>query len=579
MAFPNKIEEDQMSIRRKPSPFRLRRERKLGDVLLSNGLITNDQLTEALKDQKTSGGFLGEIIARKGWIRPDVIGAELEQLLKVPYVSLADLKIDGELGRLLGEAYCRSRTVLPFQQENGEVLVAMADPVNLSRLDELRTRLGQPVSPFLAFPFELESAISKVFSAQQKTDLLLAELDTSAEADTDVEDLTSIASDAPIVRIVNSILEGAVQQSASDIHVEPREKSLQVRYRVDGILHEEVQLPRSSLPAILSRLKIMSGMNIAERRRPQDGRFELRGQNGMIIDMRVSSIASVWGEKIVMRLLPRESAVVSIEKLGFLEDQERSLISLMKRPHGVILVTGPTGSGKSTTMFACLQMIDAATTNVSTIEDPVEYRMPGVNQIPVNSRIGVTFASGLRTLLRQDPDVIMVGEIRDAETAEIAIQAALTGHLVLSTLHTNDAPSSLIRLQNMGVEPYLVGSAIAGVLGQRLVRKVCPNCAKEVPIGAEIGRQLGIDESTPVPVVAGCSVCNNRGYSGRSAVGEVFEMTDELRDMVLQQPSSNQLMALARSQGMKTMKESAMEKLQAGQTTPDEVMRVLFTDA
>jgi type IV pilus assembly protein PilB len=298
----------------------------------------------------------------------------------------------------------------------------------------------------------------------------------------------------------------------------------------------------------------------------------------MIIDMRVSSIASVWGEKIVMRLLPRESTVVSIEKLGFLPDQELLLKNLMKRPHGVILVTGPTGSGKSTTMFACLQMIDAATTNVSTIEDPVEYRMPGVNQIPVNSRIGVTFASGLRTLLRQDPDVIMVGEIRDAETAEIAIQAALTGHLVLSTLHTNDAPSSLIRLQNMGVEPYLVGSAIAGVLGQRLVRKVCPNCSKDVPVGSEIGRQMGIDETTLVASVNGCSVCNNRGYRGRSAVGEVFEMTDELRDMVLRQPSSNQLMELARSQGMKTMKESAMEKLLEGETTPEEVVRVLFTD-
>ena len=553
--------------------------RRLGDVLIADGIIDEHTLRQALERQKQTGQFLGEILVTQGFVKPTVIGGYLSQRTGFPFVDLSEEEIEMAIAREIPEAIARAKCVLPFAVAGRTVRVAFADPLNLATVDELTARLGKNVSPFLALRSDIDDAINRVYSVRHKAESVLGEL-PGFEDYVPEEDLEAAAEDAPIVRLVNNIIEGAISSGASDIHLEPNEDNVRVRYRMDGLLHEQMIIPRNHAPATISRLKIMSHMDIAERRRPQDGRFSTKGADGKEYDVRVSVMNTVYGEKAVMRLLVKSASWAVLNKLGFYPEQLERFTSFVKRPHGIVLVTGPTGSGKSTTLHAALHEINDPALNINTVEDPVEYRVPGVNHIQVNPKIGVNFASGLRTLVRQDPDVIMVGEIRDPETAEIAIQAALTGHLVLSTLHTNDAPGALVRLQHMGVEPFLIASSVVGVVGQRLLRNVCPDCKKMVPATFEQIEAFDLNPDTPpmLPHGQGCRRCAKRGLKGRTAVYEVMAMSDPLRDGVLSKASGETLREIAMNEGMLTMRQSGIKRMLEGKTTPEEIFRVLYVE-
>jgi type IV pilus assembly protein PilB len=552
----------------------------LGERLISDGVIDEVQLEAGLKRQEQTGAFLGETLVEMGIVQPAVLGPYLETPIGYPFVELTGREIDLGLARTISERIARRKLALPFALDGDTVCVAMADPMDLHTVDTLRATLKRPIAPYLAFTPDLIDAINRAFDVRHKAQSALEDIPEIERAggDLSVDELMGLAEDAPIVRLVNSIVQGALANGASDIHIEPQEHEVVVRYRLDGLLYEQMVLPRNHLAAVVSRVKIMSRMNIAERRRPQDGRFSCLDENNHDYDLRVSVMPTIYGEKVVMRVLEKTSSFSSLEHLGFYPEQLEGFKTMIQRPHGIVLVTGPTGSGKSTTLYAGLNRINSPTLNINTIEDPVEYHLKGINQVQVNPKIGVTFASGLRNLVRQDPDVIMVGEIRDVETAEIAIQAALTGHLVLSTLHTNDAPGALVRLQNMGVEPFLISSAVLGVVGQRLVRTICPNCRQESTPSPEVVAALGLSPTQMISHGEGCGRCGNRGMKGRTAAYEVMPMTDRIREMVLARASGVDLKSQAMSEGMSTMRESGIRKVREGTTTAEEVMRVLFTE-
>lgn len=559
-----------------------RNNRRLGEILIADQVIDENILRQALERQRQTGQFLGEILVGQGFVKAPTIGKYLSQRTGFPFVDLSEAEIDLDLAREVPETLARSKFVLPFASKGRSVRVAFADPLNLATVDELTARLGKTVAPFLALRADINDALNRVHSVRHKAESVLEELPSDFADLALADDLEAMADDAPIVRLVNNIIEGAISLGASDVHLEPNENNVRVRYRMDGLLHEQMIIPRAHAPATISRLKIMSSMDIAERRRPQDGRFSTKGSDGKDYDVRVSIMSTVYGEKVVMRLLVKSASWAVLNKLGFYPDQHALFESFIKRPHGIILVTGPTGSGKSTTLHAALHEINDPTVNINTVEDPVEYRLPGVNHIQVNPKIGVTFASGLRTLVRQDPDVIMVGEIRDPETAEIAIQAALTGHLVLSTLHTNDAPGALVRLQHMGIEPFLIASSVIGVVGQRLIRNVCPDCRQTVAATNEQIAAFDLPTNGgQAPMLAkgkGCRKCANRGLRGRSAVYEVMGMSDAIRDMVLGRSSGDRIKEQAMAEGMSTMRQSGIRKMLEGKTSPEEIMRVLYVE-
>lgn len=554
--------------------------RKLGERLLADGIIDEEQLRQGLERQRVTGQFLGETLFGLGIVSSGQIGRYLEDVTGFPFVDLTETSVDPAVASLVPEEYARRRHVLPFREREGQVDVAMIDPLNLSVVDDLRSRIGRTIVPFLAFASDIDDSIKRAFDATRQALSVLEEIGgPNQDAEISVEALLGLAEDAPIVRLVTSIIQGAIGAGASDIHIEPAESNVRVRYRLDGILYEKMTIPRTHLAATISRLKIMANLDISERRRSQDGRFATSDAAGRGFDVRLSIMPTVYGEKAVMRLLAKSSAYGTMDKLGFYPEQREAFEKFIKRPHGIILVTGPTGSGKSTTLYAALQSINDPGLNINTIEDPVEYKLPGVNQVQVNPRIGVTFATGLRTLVRQDPDVILVGEIRDAETAEIAVQAALTGHLVLSTLHTNDAPGALIRLQNMGVEPYLISSSVIGVLGQRLLRMICPSCKQTQPASIDIQEAFALTgHPNPLPIVAvgkGCKRCGNRGARGRTAVYEMMPMSDPIREGVLKGFSGSMLKDIAVQEGMSTMLESGWRKVIDHVVPPSEVLRVL----
>jgi type IV pilus assembly protein PilB len=556
--------------------------RRVGEILLSEGLINEQQLRLGLERQKQTGAFLVETLVSLGFVKSEVVGRYLDQATGFPFVDLSQTEIDLKIARSIPENLARRKLVLPFAQNGEEVSVALADPLNITTVDDIASRIGLRVVPHLAFSFDLEDAIARTFDARHKAEAVLAEMGELQIQDIAEDDLMGLASEAPIVRLVQGMLESAVNLGASDIHIEPLEDNVRVRFRLDGLLFDQMTIPRVNLAAAVSRLKVLSSMNIAERRRPQDGRFAWRDDANREFDFRVSIMPVQYGEKVVMRILEKSNVHANIDKLGFLPEQRTAFEKFIKKQHGIVLVTGPTGSGKSTTLFAALQKINDPNLNINTIEDPVEYHIHGVNQVSVNPKIGVTFANGLRTLVRQDPDIIMVGEIRDAETAEIAIQAALTGHLVLSTLHTNDAPGALVRLQNMGVEPFLVSSAVLGVLGQRLVRTICTQCKESeiAPIGLAEEFNLPSEPGKP-PVIyrgRGCPKCGGRGMKGRTAVYEVMPMSDTLRALVLKSAAGSEVMDQARVEGMMSMREAGIKKVIEGITTPEEVLRVLYTE-
>ncbi|MDO9514112.1 MAG: type IV-A pilus assembly ATPase PilB [Elusimicrobiota bacterium] len=572
-------------------------KKRLGDLLVDVGIISAEQLQTVLQEQKERGGKLGQILMAMGFITEDVLLAFLGKQCNVSYVSLNEYgDIPESVIQTVPETIVRHQKLIPIALEGGELTIAMSDPANVFAVDDLKMMTGRNIKVVIASEAEIKNAIDKYYGAKGSMADILKEMDAPEGSEDDVElvkdqdtgsDIIALEAqgeDAPVIKIVNLILGGAVTAGASDIHIEPFETSLRVRYRIDGVLHEVTAPPKKLQNALASRLKIMAKLDIAEHRLPQDGRIKIKVQNKGI-DLRVSVLPTAFGEKIVMRLLDPESLKLDLTLLGFDEQSLKIYHKNIDVPYGIVLVTGPTGSGKSTTLYSTLTALNKPDVNIMTIEDPVEYVLEGINQVQANADIGLTFSEGLKSFLRQDPDIIMVGEIRDTETAEIAINAALTGHLVFSTLHTNDAPGSMTRLNNMGIEPFLTTSTVVMVIAQRLVRLICPRCKEQFEVEYDKIKHLGItpemvDGKSKVMLFrgTGCDLCSNTGYKGRNACYEVMEINDKIRDLVLERAPTHLLKQMARENGMKTLREAAVWKLLNGVTTLEEVMRVTFTD-
>jgi type IV pilus assembly protein PilB len=558
-----------------------KKTKHLDEILLEQGLITQEQLDQAQAEQQKTGKRLGRVLIDLGMVKEQDLVAALASQIGLRYVDLSDASIDGSAASLLPEPVARKYRALPIGYEDEKLLVAMADPANLFALDDIRTITGMEVQPVVATAADIESAIRKYSRMDESVEAVATE--ASAAADDDVVELERLAQsaveDGPIVKMVNLLITQAIGDRASDIHIEPTERDVRIRYRVDGVLHEVMHSPKNVQAGLISRLKVMADINIAERRIPQDGRISLT-VGGRSVDLRVATLPTVYGEKIVIRVLDKSSVLLRLDDLGFLEESYKMFETAFTKPYGAILVTGPTGSGKSTTLYAALNQINSAEKNIITVEDPVEYRLAGVNQIQVNNRAGLTFASALRSILRSDPDIILIGEIRDRETAVIAIEASLTGHLVLSSLHTNDAPSSLPRLIEMGVEPYLVASAIDCLVAQRLLRKLCTKCKESYkPDNADL-LEAGFpeflwDDIDALYLPVGCGSCARTGFRGRLGIYEVMTVTEEIERMTVERASSDDIKRSAVRDGMIQLKEDGLEKARQGVTSIAEVLRVV----
>jgi type IV pilus assembly protein PilB len=560
---------------------------RLGDLLVQTGVITPDQLNEALEEQKRTGQRLGTILVKHGFFSEHNLIEVLEFQLGIPHVVLSKRSIEPDVLAIVPENLVKKYKVFPVEKLQNRLILGMLDPTDIFALDDLRLNLNTEIQPVIITEEDLNQAINKYYGISTSVKEVFKDLDIEIEEVTDEEAADSVQTmidEAPIVRLVNLVITQAVKERASDIHIEPNEREVAIRYRVDGSLKQVMTSPKNTQLAIISRIKIMSGMNIAEKRIPQDGRIQMKVDK-MPIDLRVSTIPLIFGEKIVMRILYKGNIMVKMEKLGFLPDTLEKFRQVYNQPHGIILVTGPTGSGKSTTLSAVLNELNSPEDNIMTVEDPVEYQIAGVNQVQVNIKAGLNFASALRSFLRQDPDIIMVGEIRDQETAQIATQAALTGHLVLSTLHTNDAPGSIARLIDMGIEPFMVASTVAAVLAQRLIRGVCPDCKTAYRLQPDdyyykvVTDALG--DFPPDRLVfyhgKGCRQCNNTGYSKRLAIHEVFMMNPELRSLVVQNVPSGVLKEAAMRTGMRTLFQDGLVKALEGKTTVEEVVKAAYT--
>jgi general secretion pathway protein E len=566
-------------------------EQRLGEILLARGVIDEEQLSAALAVQAERGGRLGEIlVAQKGITEKNILLALGEQLSLPVRDQLDDKSIPDDLITLVPINFAKHYKVVPLGRTDDErVRVACADPLALGALDDMSVLVGTSLSLELATSDAIVEAINRAYdrgtahAAAAMEEMAEEDLETFAQDIEEAVDLLDAEDEAPIIRLVNSLVSQAVKEHASDIHIEPGERDIVVRFRVDGILHEKIRPPKKLQASIASRIKIQAGLNIAEKRLPQDGRIRIKIA-GKDIDIRVATAPTAHGERITMRLLDRSSVLLNLVDLGFNGDSLSTMNALINRSHGIILVTGPTGSGKTTTLYACLSAINTPDLNILTIEDPVEYQLPGISQTQVQPKINLTFAGGLRSFLRHDPDVIMVGEIRDLETAEIAIQAALTGHLVLSTIHTNDAPGAITRLVDMGVEPFLVASSIIGIMAQRLIRTLCSECKEPYPASDEEVRELGLSRDMVGPKATfwrgkGCPSCHGMGYSGRTGIYELMSPTDDIRQLILQNVDSNSIKKKAMSQGMRTLREDGARKVLVGITSSAEVLRVTGEDA
>ena len=553
----------------------MNRRKRLGDMLIELNYITERDLEEALKIQKETGDKIGEILVNKGFITEDDVLQALEIQLGTPRIYLDMITVDKEAVKVIPEALSKKYNVLPIQFIEGKLLVLMNDPLNMMAEDDVRIASGYDLKIALCGKEEISNAISKYYSEDymQKT----AEEFRSQRKLSQVieEELSEDIRNAPAVKLVDSIIQNAVRRKASDIHIEPFEHRVSVRYRIDGELQKQFDSPREPLAGLVTRIKIMSNMDIAERRIPQDGRIFTKIDKETI-DLRVSVLPTVNGEKIVIRILDKSAFNVDKEVLGIDEDDLEKINKMINRPYGIVLVTGPTGSGKSTTLYSLLKDLNREDKNIITVEDPVEFSMDGINQVNVNTKAGLTFASGLRSILRQDPDIIMLGEIRDRETAEIAVRAAITGHLVLSTIHTNNAPSSVVRLKDMGVAPYLVSSALVGVIAQRLIRKLCPHC-KEGYLASDYEKEiLGVskDKNLNLYTKVGCDRCNNTGYKGRIGIYEVMEINKEIRELINVDESLENITNAALKNNMKTLSKSAINVILKGESTIEELLRV-----
>jgi type IV pilus assembly protein PilB len=551
---------------------------RLGDMLVQAGIITEEQLKEALGKQRGSGKRLGQLLLDDGYITQQELTRVLEEQLGIESINLKQTAVDPRAAKLIPENLARRHGVIPVKVKKGKLLLAMGDPLDQVALQDVRILVQKPVQPVLATTDDIMESIRRVFSQASAAKAASDYVQSQAGALEGLEDASLDINSAPIVRLVNSLLENAVRSGASDVHVEPDQEQTRVRIRVDGILQEALSTSINTHGAITSRIKVMANLNISERRVPQDGRVKIEVDNREI-DLRVSTMPTTYGEKIVMRILDRATFLVGKERLGLSPGDIEKFDRLVKRPHGILLVTGPTGSGKTTTLYSMLAELNDNKKNIVTLEDPVEFDMKGINQSQINVRAGLTFAAGLRAFLRQDPDVIMVGEIRDPETAKIAAQAALTGHLVLSTLHTNDAPGAVARFIDMDVEPYLISSSLIGVVAQRLVRIICPECKKQVEAGEREKHILGYHGDRPLSLAkaGGCDYCGRNGYKGRTGVFEVMEVDKDMRLLIDKGASSEELRDAALQRGMTPLSEDARSKVLEGVTTLDEMLRVTYT--
>jgi type IV pilus assembly protein PilB len=554
-------------------------KKMLGNILVDIGRITKEQLDYALDLQKKRVHKLEKVLVDEGIISETEIIEILESQFGISYVTLEKYYIDPRIVKLVPEALARRYCIIPFQKKNGILGLAMSDPMDVFAIDEVKLVTQMDVQPAIASEEDIRSAI-EVYYGKKSAERAVADFVKEHRSEGHIvpeNEFLERVSDAPVVRLVNSIIEQAVANRASDIHIEPGSKRLRVRFRIDGQLQEIMNVPMQTHGPVVARVKIMSELNIAERRLPQDGRVELEA-GGRSLDLRVSVLPTAYGEKVAMRVLDRGSFLMSQKQLGLSEGNEVLFNRLIRVPHGIILVTGPTGSGKTTTLYAALRELNDVTVNIMTLEDPIEYRLEGINQMQINPKAGFTFASGLRSVLRQDPNIIMVGEIRDEETANLAVRAAITGHLVLSTLHTNDAASSGVRLVDMGVEPYLVASSLRGIISQRLVRKICPECKVSYKAREEELGILGLPSGSDIELFRGkgCSNCHNTGYRGRTAVHEIMVVTDKHRELIGRKASSDKLDKISRQAGMSSLSDSCIGLVKKGVTTVAEMAKVIY---
>jgi len=552
--------------------------RQLGEILVSEGLSTPAQVSSALEEQKRAGRTLGRVLVDRGVLTEAQLVSALARQIGMRFVDLSDYAVDPATVMLVPAAVCRRHTALPVGREDGKVLVAMADPANVFAIDDMRSITGMEVRPLVATRADVLTAINRFHRADADLDSISMSLD-SEPVEEDLSSVKEVTDEAPIVRFVNLLITQAITDRASDLHLEPAEHDLRVRFRIDGVLHEVMRAPKQITAGVISRLKIMSDINIAERRIPQDGRLSVAVE-GRKIDLRVATLPTVWGEKVVMRVLDNSTAQLALSDLGFEPDNYARYAESFTKPYGMMLVTGPTGSGKSTTLYATLNIVSSPDKNVITVEDPVEYRLAGINQVQTNVKAGLTFAAALRSILRSDPDVVLIGEVRDHETAQIAIEAALTGHLVLTTLHTNDAPSAVTRLIEMGIEPFLVGSALDCVLAQRLARRLCTRCREPYLPTPEQLRQARFpwEDGQEIPKLyrpVGCTACSKTGYKGRLALHEVMTVSEEIERLAVARSSAAAIAEVARSQGMSTLRDDGLAKVRAGSTSLEEILRVV----
>lgn len=569
----------------------IRQERKrLGEILISGGALTEEQLAEALKLQKSLGLRLGEVLVRQDFVSEEQILRTIQRQLGLPSVDLNRIVVAENILKMIPEVVARKYTVLPVDFSNGQLLVATSDPTDYYAIDDLRLASGLMVKPCVAKKADIIRAIDRFYgrseaekavsdfvkqagyeqvAAASQAPVLAV---VHAGADTDEEA-------TPIIKFLNTIIENAVNNFASDIHIEPIDEELRVRFRIDGVLREIMRTPVSMAGPVVSRVKIMADLNIAERRLPQDGRITYMVGKKMI-DLRVSTAPTMYGEKVVLRILDKGSVILEKLALGLHGHDLELFEELISKPYGIVLVTGPTGSGKTTTLYTALSQLNTSEKNIITLEDPVEYNFKGVNQMQVNPKAGLTFANGLRSILRQDPDIIMVGEMRDNETAEIAVRSALTGHLVLSTIHTNDAPSAVTRLVDMGIEPFLISASVVGIISQRLVRRICPNCVQEYLAEPKDYAFLGLSQDAPIKLKrgTGCPYCHQSGYKGRTAIFEIMPMTSGHRNLIDKGATADELRGYAVEQGMITLKNSARELVIKGVTTVEELLRVTYVN-
>ncbi len=563
---------------------------RIGELLVREKMLSLQQLQQAQDEAKRTGKRLGATLARLGYVNDQALTSFVAKQYSLPSINLSELEIDQAVLKLVPREICEKHQVIPIRRNGPTLVVAMADPSNIYAIDELKFLTQYNIDPVVSSEAGIEAALSRYYDKGPDLDQMVGELgdidnvDYSAVADENVNvvDLENQAGEAPVVKLCNAILLSAIKKKASDIHIEPYEKSFRVRFRVDGILQEEMRPPLKLRNAITSRLKIMASLDIAERRLPQDGRIKLKIGGNKEMDFRVSVLPTLFGEKIVMRLLDKSNLQLDMTKLGFDVKPLGDFKESIKKPYGMVLVTGPTGSGKTTTLYSALSELNTIDTNISTAEDPVEFNLHGINQVQMHEDIGLNFATALRAFLRQDPNIIMVGEIRDFETAEIAVKAALTGHLVLSTLHTNDAPSTVSRLLNMGIEPFLVTASVNLVLAQRLARRICNDCKIPAEKHPEALQKMGMSDeqirTAKVMKGKGCGTCNNTGYKGRVALYEVMPFVDPLKELVLQGASAAEIKTEMIRQGVQSLRMAGIQKILEGVTTPEEVLRTTVDD-